>query len=295
VDATKATKNLADWEDIVQAVSESRCVLFLGPGIHYPPPPDSGYEHPEEEPPFLAGRLAAILAEETGFLSEFPNESSHDLLRVAQWYELKFGRRRLIDRIHSPFATRPPSLVLKALAALPFTCIVTSCFDQLFEQALSAAGKEPVVRIYDPQPTMTKDIPDRPNPERPWLYKAYGDIGVPESIVITQDDFLQHAMRMGDVEDFHPVPLKFRFTIREYPTLCLGWTFRDFHLRFFWNTIRRNTDPAHLPRTYALDLFPDPLLLEMRQRYRDLFFVEENIWTFVPQLHRAITGTALPT
>jgi hypothetical protein len=50
-------------EDIAKAVARGECILFLGSGVHAPPPNGSSYSYPEEERPPFGSVLSAQLAE----------------------------------------------------------------------------------------------------------------------------------------------------------------------------------------------------------------------------------------
>jgi hypothetical protein len=74
------------------------------------------------------------------------------LLEVAQQYEddKNFGRgslRTLAARFYAT-ATREPGVSLDLLARLPFSLVLTTCHDRLFEAALQSQGKEPVSHTF---------------------------------------------------------------------------------------------------------------------------------------------------
>jgi hypothetical protein len=287
-----ATSELAPWDEIVDSVRHERCVLLLGPGVHSAPPVGSVYQYPEAQRPPMGRTVAEILAQESGFLSAFPDEDGRDLARVAEWYDLKFGRARLVDTLRRIFARTRPSPMLQALAALPFTSIITACFDRLFEEALHGAKKLPEVLVYNPEPLKTQDVMVDPSSARPLVYKIYGDIKVPESIVISVPDFIQHALRMSDWGEYRAVPDTILYNIIRFPTLVLGLSFRDYHLRFLWKTLGWKRD--RLPRVLAVDPWPDPLFTEAPQLHRDLLFIKQDIWIFVRELYRSINAIEPP-
>jgi hypothetical protein len=185
---------------------------------------------------------------------------------------------------------------VRALAGLPFAIVVTVCFDQLFETALHEFQKVPTVRIYDPLRREPKDFPrgtPQPN-ESPWLFKMHGCISEPDSIVVTDQDYIRFALRMGDSEDFHPVPQKIRINVAQWPSLFVGWSFRDYHLRFLWQTLLYRINPELRPQSYIIEPYPDRLFAEIMQRDRSLVFIAEDIWYFVPQLFKTVMAIEAP-
>ena len=153
-------------EDIAKAVARGECILFLGSGVHAPPPSDSSYSYAEEERPPFGSVLSAQLAEKCKVLEAFPKESVANLQRMSLFFETAKGRKQLIEEINAAVENgKKPSPALYALAELDFPLVITTNYDRLFERALAAAGKEPVVSIYSQtsrRPTTTP-LP-RPRP-----------------------------------------------------------------------------------------------------------------------------------
>ena len=291
--AADVPTDIATWERILQAVLRAKCVLFVGPGVHSPPSESSEHFYPEEERPPLGVQLADMLANESGFLSELPNEDIHSLPRVAEWYELRFGRRALVERIRSTLNSSRPSPVVRALAALPFAIVVTVCFDELFETALRDFQKVPTVRIYDPKANEpTKDFDDDPEPDKPAFFKIHGCVTEPDSIVVTDEDFMRFSLRMAGPAEFSPVPSTIDYSMVKWPSLLVGWSFRDYHLRFLWRLLRYKRDTP--PLSYVIDPYPDRLFAESAQHDRSLVLIKEDIWTCVAQLYKAVMGVEAP-
>ncbi len=88
--------------DLVEQVRTGDCILFVGAGVHAPPPEGSQYIYPEGKRPPLGKDLAKRLAEVSGFKKEFPHESPLDLQRVSLHLETKqgLGRKKLVDLLH---------------------------------------------------------------------------------------------------------------------------------------------------------------------------------------------------
>ena len=122
-----------------------------------------------------------------------------------------------MDAVNDAVQTgKRPSPMLRALAELGFPLVITTNYDQLFESALSRVGKQPRVAVYTPKPEPTDDYRD-PTAESPVVFKIHGDILHPETIVLTDEDYIQFVLRMSDKEPYDPVPL----TLKYYLT---GWT-----------------------------------------------------------------------
>jgi hypothetical protein len=253
---------MATVQDLYDAIERRQCVLFLGAGIHYPPPKDSAYNYPEDQRPPLGRAFSNQLADECSTLLDaestadtpdfagltehekarrelertireeqrekkrrFLREQRDNLQRTSWYYEVHRGRDKLVNEIVGAVETaKEASPVVRALAEMDFPIVITTNYDRLFEKALRSYKREPVTRIYDPKGQQrTRDLAGMPKLNEPWLFKMHGCISDPASIVVTDEDYIRFVMRMGDSEDFHPVPLKIRVQFKEWPTLFVGY------------------------------------------------------------------------
>lgn len=283
-------------EAIAEVVSTGRCILFLGAAVHCPPPPNSGHTYPASERPPLGKHFSAYLAAKTDFAARFADEGVGNLQRVAQDFETRKGRNELIKEVkNAVFRGKKPSPVVSLLAELDFPLVITTNYDQLFEDALKGKGKRPFVSVYkknEDRDEVTDDYPfdEDPTPERPFVFKIHGDVlRGPESIVITDEDYIQFVLRMSDKQEYHPVPETMRFHFKKWPTLFIGYSLRDYNLRLLFKTLRWKVDKAGFPPAYSVDLYPDPLVFDVwYQQRRYINFLARDVWTVIPELHRRV-------
>jgi hypothetical protein len=194
--ASEASRAL---DHVAAAVRGGRCILFLGAGVHAGPPEGSAFAYPAAQRPLAGPALSRRLAAECGFADRFPGEDSGNLPRVALAYEIDRSRGRLVDAIGAAVsAGTEPSPLLSALARLDFPLVITTNYDALFERALRAEGKEPRVSVYKPEDEPTVDFDDE-SAQSPVVYKLHGDIGHRESLVVTDEDYIQLDDGQGPV------------------------------------------------------------------------------------------------
>jgi len=282
---------------LVETIGAGKCILFLGAAIHCAPP-NGEYSYSDQYRPTSASTLSADLARKTGFAKKFPNEGVADLKRVAQDYETKFQRSELIREIKTAVHVgKKPSPLLQMLAELDFPLVITTNYDQLFEDALRAVGKKPYVSVFkknEEVEKMTDDYPfdEDPSANRPFILKIHGDVLEGSSIVITDEDYIQFVLRMGDKQEYHPVPETMRFYLKKWPTLFVGYSLRDYNLRLLFKTLRWKIDRGGFPLAYSVDLFPDPLVFDVYfQQRRYINFLVQDLWTFIPELHKQLKGS----
>jgi SIR2-like domain len=283
-------------DDVAAAVSGGECILFLGAGVHCAPPDGSPYAYPEEARPLLGSELSERLAHGCYLPDRYPNESLTQLSRVSLFYETGKSRNRLVREINAAVqAGKKPSPVLRGLAELPFPVVITTNYDQLFEQALGEVGKAPRTSVYSPDSSVETEEYSEPSPESPFVVKIHGDVGHPESIVVTDEDYIQFVLRMSDKRPYHPVPETCLELFVEWVTLFVGYRLVDYNLRLLFKTLRWKVDRSGIPDMYSVDLYPDPLILDVWQNQRRYVkFLAEDVWTFVPRLYHRVTGKEMP-
>jgi hypothetical protein len=119
---------VASLPELYEAVKNRECILFLGAGVHYPPPSDlADYQYPEEQRPPLGKQFSYTLVKDSlhklwaASKDEPLNKSEKDkrkaraaelrkkrrylsnsrdnLQRTSWFYELQFQRAALVDRV----------------------------------------------------------------------------------------------------------------------------------------------------------------------------------------------------
>lgn len=190
-----------------------------------------------------------------------------------------------------------PSPVVRALAQLDFPLICTTNYDRLFEKALWQAGKSPSVAIYSKNKYAdTLDYPSEvPDPSRPFVYKIHGSVEMPESIVITDEDYIDFVLRMGDKGQNNPIPETFLFLLKKWPTIFVGYSLMDYNLRLLFKTLSWIGDRAKIPSSYSVDKAPDTLIYKFYSPPKGFVrFIVQNVWDFVPELYLRVKGEEMP-
>jgi hypothetical protein len=306
----------ASLEAIADAVREGRCVLFLGSGVHAPPPEGSTFDYPEDARPPLASALSERLAAASALAGRFPEERPTDLRRVALYVEEYLGRGPLEEWISDAVHVgKKPSPVVRALAALGFPLVITTNYDQLFETALAAAGRGPSVFIYGVDYGSARG--ERLDPYRfrygsardherlstayerfrdataatPVVLKVHGDIGHPWTIVVTDEDYIRIANQIGIVAEYLKLAADETYG---WTALIVGYSMLDFDFRQIFTLYTEQEPAAPRGRRYAVDHAPDALLSEIWERERGMEYVRCDIWSFVPDLYRLVLGKEMP-
>lgn len=310
---------------IGERVRNRQCILFLGSAIHVPSS-NPKYDYPKAKCPPIGSQLSELLAERCGY----PDQDRWNLQRVSSYYEYISGfREPLVTEIRkaieledevaggnpSPEARieREPSPVLRALARLEFPIVITTNYDHLYERALTQVAQEKARQaqkpeaeipgitaeveksIYSPDGNVeTIDCPAAPSSSRPYILKIHGDVANDDSIVVTDEDYIQFVLRMSDKPPYHPVGKNALTYLKKWPTLFIGYRLIDYNLRLLIKTLRWQMDRARIPASYSVDLKPDVLIRATMEKQQYVSFIERNLWDFVPDLYREVTGQEMP-
>ena len=285
-----------ELEYLKEQIAAHECILFLGSAIHVPPPSElTQYHYPAENAPPVGSQLSKLLAEK----SDYPGADWWNLQRVSQYFETeKKSRFLLVDEIKKAIdKNREPSPILRMLADLEFPIVITTNYDHLYEKALEQKAKAEnianpyQISIYNPNiisREKTVDCPAKPNPKQPYILKIHGDIDVRESIVLTDEDYIQFVLRMSETSPYHPFGKNVLAHLMRWPTLFVGYSLMDYNLRLLFKTLRWKLDAARIPPNYSVDKKPDLLIRDVWENQRRyVSFIVLNLWDCIPKLHAA--------
>jgi SIR2-like domain len=184
----KDTRDL--WSTLLQRIHSDRCMPFLG-----------------------AGAAADILptgqqiAEEWANEYDYPYPDKSNLGAVAQFVADKSfdntAPKRLIARRIASEQSRDSIGAYEpydTLANLPVSVYVTTNYDDLMARALIRAGRSPRVEVcmWNRSVRETQqsvfDTDYEPRPDEPLVYHLHGHINILDSLVLTDDDYLDFLL-----------------------------------------------------------------------------------------------------
>lgn len=234
-----------NWPLILNRIRKGHCTPFLGAG--------ASISHSGEGGLLSAGELAAKLAKEC----EYPGTDDRDLLRVTQYYVMKFDghivRERIADLL--PTNTIKPSEIHTILASLPFTHVLTTNFDNLMERSFAEAGKTSRAISY-----FSADRPEEINcnatVDSPLVYKLHGSLEDPLSMVVTEDDVIDFLANL--IEKQPPIPREIKNIFEQHTILFIGYGLKDWNIRAMIRGIRgRRTAGRDYIKSFAIQRRPD--------------------------------------
>jgi SIR2-like protein len=270
------------WEQTVYLIGKGICTPFIGAGAsaEYLP---------------VAGDLAALLADKYGF----PFDDDRDLARVTQFAAVRAGNRQFVKQrvADDMFANAPrpnfraPDEPHALLADLRLPVYVTTNYDDLMYEALADRGRAPQRAIC---PWYTKDRAEvreatklfresagyKPDSNRPIVYYLHGHYSKAESLVLTEDDYIDFLVRVSGDSGLLPPVIK--ESLSSKMLLFVGYSLADWTFRVIFRGLLSARPPLAGHSHVSVQLPPpagdseDERPIRV-QEYLDKYFEWQNI------------------
>ena len=254
-----------DWYALIHALKYKECILILGPDASVEDV--GGQAHPLTE--LLANELSKRIEHQE--LTSWGIDPS-DLVQVAQHYDLKKRKRTLHANIDAFYSERweLTSQFHRDVAVLPLYLVITSTPDNMLYNALKEQGKEPILERYNFQGENPKCLETLGTVDTPLLFYLYGVINEPDSLVLSEDDFL-NFFEAVTLKNPLPINILSELQSRSKSLLFLGFDFRQWYLRILLHVLLGRVSEKE--RSFALEQFTPSDAEELQ---RMIFFYEES-------------------
>lgn len=270
------------WKRIVYLIAKGKCTPFIGAGA-------SADQLP------LAGNLAAAIAKEY----DFPFDDHRDLARVTQFAAVSEGDRQFVkQRLADDMFANPqlpdftaPDQPHALLADLSLPIYITTNYDDFMYDALVDRGRAPQ-RAICPWYTTDRRVVEQatslfreetgynPDSARPIVYHLHGHCGTPESLVVTEDDYIDFLVRLSGDQSLLPPVIQESLTSKML--LFVGYRLADWTFRVIFSGLLSARPPfaghshvsVQLPPSAADPADQRPLRI---QEYLGRYFGQQNI------------------
>jgi hypothetical protein len=167
--------------------------------------------------------LGAQIARRWSASHGYPLEDVDDLARVSQYLavhqdDAMYPKELLTQELQELPSTdlTVPCEPHAGLASLPLPMFLTTNYDDSMYRALLAAGKDPRREIcrWNKSPALSEapsafaDSAYAPTPANPLVYHLHGRLGLPESLVLTEDDYLDFLVAIAANPRLLPHPIQ---------------------------------------------------------------------------------------
>ena len=299
------------WPALFADMERGKCTPILGPGLtdsllgsrreiawrwssqyHFPMRP-----YDREDLPHVAQYLAVSQG------PRFPRIRLGERLRLdlLNRYRLPAERRQdslndLLSTIAAARRAEDPADPHRVLAALPCPIYVTTQPTKLLHQALVENGKKPEDELFawkaltrgdeeddrDAWPrSVFEEKPDyKPDEHQPLVYRLFGSLDLPESLVLTEDDYFDFLI--GVTRERKAIPTKVMRAFSDSSLLFLGFRLDEWDFRVLFRGLM-NLPGQHRRDDYAHVLAQiDPeesttLEPERARRYIEQYVVHDRV------------------
>jgi hypothetical protein len=199
--------------------------------------------------------LGADVAKEWAKEFHYPMKDSDDLVRVAQFLAVQndpmYPKDKMIKRLKG--AKLPdfcsPNEPHGVLADLPLPIYLTTNYDDFMMQALKSRKKDPKRELcrWNKYVKM-KNIPSifnsefMPTPANPVVFHLHGYNEVPESIVLTEDDYLSFLVNLSRDQDLLPPIIQ--GAIAGSSLIFIGYRLADWDFRVLFQGVLGNLEKS---------------------------------------------------
>ena len=242
-----------DWKLLLDRIKAGKCTPFLGAGACEGVLP-------------LGSKIANGWAKEYNY----PLEDCADLVKVAQFLAVEvdpmFPKEDLLRQFNQKIeqnglpdftdAVEPHSV----LADLPLPVYMTQNYDDFMIRALQARNKQPKQvlckwnKYIADCPGQDDDTFYDPTENAPIVFHLHGHNKVPESLVLTEDDYLDFLVNISRDQDL--LPPRIQRSLTGTSLLFVGYNLSDWNFRVLFRGLVVSTEKSLRRMSISVQLPP---------------------------------------
>jgi hypothetical protein len=225
------------WKNLLESIEQKKCTPFIGAGCSAEWLP-----------------LGSDIARQWAIDYGYPLKDSDDLARVSQFLAIanrnELSPKYIISRELKE--KKPPNFSLPEfintpyalLASLNLPIYITTNYDYFMEKALKDYGKEPVsefcrwnnfAKAAGITSVFDKPEPYKPTEARPLVYHLHGDLDTPQSMVLTESDYIDFIVNLNSQSEV--LPKQIRQLLASTSLLFIGYRLADMNFRIIFRGI----------------------------------------------------------
>ena len=260
-----------DWDSLLRRIKAGSCTPFLGAGA-------------------CAGfiPLGSEIAQEWARNHDYPLSDPWDLARVAQCLAVKrdpmFPKEEIVSRLRNvvPPDFDAPGEPHGVLADLPLPIYITTNYDNFMTRALRGRHRNPsrelcrwnsLVRdwpsVFDPGSGIEVGVAN------PVVFHLHGHDEVPESLVLTEDDYLDFLVNIS--RDPQIIPRRIEKALTNTSLLFIGYRLADWDFRVLFRGLIGSLERSLGRIRIAVQLAPEPPPIEGITQDQVLAYLEEYL------------------
>ncbi|AKJ37257.1 SIR2 family protein [Methanosarcina barkeri] len=270
--------NEKDWDLLLRRIKDGKCTPFLGAGACSQKIP-------------VGSQIASGWAKDY----DYPMKDSDDLTRVAQFVavitDVMTPKEMVCKKIKEKLKEVAPSYfdnpyeLHRVLADLPLPVYITTNYDDFMVQALKNRGKTPIQEYCRWNKNLRKSKQTSsdyvPTPEKPLVFHLHGCYKKPESLVLTEDDYLDFFAANSMEKSLLPPSIQEALTGTSL--LFLGYSITDWDFRVLFRILGEYLEISSRRTHLSVQLVPGDVSeaqIEKAQEYLDHYFGKLDIHVY---------------
>jgi hypothetical protein len=230
---SKNTLAEEDWDLLVRRIRSKKCTPFIGAGASVPNLP-----------------LGSQLAHDWAARFRYPLVDAYDLAKVAQFLAVTSGddlspkEQVQIDLMDKPAPDYgEPDQPHRMLADLDLPIYLTTNYDDFMYDALASRGKQPRREVCHWNSYIARLAPSvlqggyAPSPPEPLVFHLHGFIEQAETLVLTEDDYLEFLVNFSQENKLQFLPDIIRTKLATTSLLFVGYSLADWNFRVLFRSL----------------------------------------------------------
>lgn len=251
-------EDFGKWPTLLNAIHTGKCTPILGPGLldsyigstrelarklaekhHFPLAP-----YARDDLPQVAQFL--VVNQDRNFLQDELRATFLETLSTRTPLPPTEGRSvdELLSEVSASWRDKNPNEIHNVLASLPFPIYLTANPDALLIDALEAHGRHPYTQLcpwnddsqhLQAEQDARKPPPLEPTSATPLVYRLFGRLDKPETLVITEDDYFSYLI--GVTRNDELLPAVIDSALVNTALLFLGFRLDDWNFRVLFQSV----------------------------------------------------------
>jgi hypothetical protein len=200
-------------------------------------------------------------------------------------------------------AREPGSEPYELLASVPFRMYLNTNPDSLLEHALTIAGRAPQADVCEwndqmapDQGVFSREAGFRPDQQKPLVYRLFGQLSDPNSLVLTEDDYFDYLIGVTSNKDL--IPAVVRRALADTALMFLGFRMDDWSFRVLFRSIMSQSGGGRRSRYAHVAVQIDPeegriIEVDAARSFFETYFHSSDItiyWGSVEDFIRELAG-----